>query len=255
MAGTRRGPLRSCSCDKPASPLARADARSRRHASAPSGRVPTTATAGERARTPAAAVERLVIVLSVAERTPPPPRRPSGHALPVRGRRAADAGRHAIGLLDIGARGRRHGRPQPAAGAPSSPARRPDRLAYRITGAVLARSLHDRTTCIRQPHADVPFAAYRLLPRGVVRCKNAQRSAQAERGQIDAESRVRDGTWCRPSAAGALGTAMGLALPAITGSSGPPGLIRPNPLMAMVGTPLTISTMGVRGGVSSRGHG
>ena len=79
-----------------------ADARSGRHASAPSGRVPTTATAGESERTPAATVERLVIVLSVAERTPPPPGRPSGHARPVRGRRAADAGRHAIRLLDIG---------------------------------------------------------------------------------------------------------------------------------------------------------
>jgi hypothetical protein len=51
---------------------------------------------------PAAAVERLVIVLSVPERTPPPPRRPSGHARLVRGRRAADARRHVIRLLDIG---------------------------------------------------------------------------------------------------------------------------------------------------------
>ena len=42
---------------------------------------------------------------------------PSADARPVRGRRAVDARRHAIGLLDIGARGRRHGRPQPAAGA------------------------------------------------------------------------------------------------------------------------------------------
>ena len=49
-----------------------------------------------------ARVERLLIVLSVAERTPPPPGRPSGHARPMRGRRAADARRHAIGLLDIG---------------------------------------------------------------------------------------------------------------------------------------------------------
>jgi hypothetical protein len=47
-------------------------------------------------------VDRLLIVPSVAEPTPPPPGRPSGHARPVRGRRAADAGRHAIGLLDIG---------------------------------------------------------------------------------------------------------------------------------------------------------
>ena len=101
-----------------------------RHASAPSGRVPTTATAGESERKPAAAVERLLIVLRVAERTPPPPGRPSGHARPVRGRRTADAARHAIGLLDIGARRRRHGRPQLAAGAPSSSARRPDRLAF-----------------------------------------------------------------------------------------------------------------------------
>jgi hypothetical protein len=30
--------------------------------------------------------------------------------------------------------------------------------------------------------------------------------------------------------------------------------IPPNPLMAMVAMPLTTSTMGVRGGVSSRGH-
>jgi hypothetical protein len=45
---------------------------------------------------------RLSIVLSVAERTPPPPGRPSGHARTVRGGRAADARRHALGLLDIG---------------------------------------------------------------------------------------------------------------------------------------------------------
>ena len=43
-----------------------------RHASALSGRVPTTATAGEGERKPAAAVERLLIVLSVAGRTLPP---------------------------------------------------------------------------------------------------------------------------------------------------------------------------------------
>jgi hypothetical protein len=35
---------------------------------------------------------------------PSPPGRPSVEARPLRGRRAADAGRHAIGLLDIGAR-------------------------------------------------------------------------------------------------------------------------------------------------------
>src|SRR5215218_8878990 len=71
----------------------RAHVRYGRHASAPSGRVPTTATAGESGRKPAPGVERLLIVLSVAERTPPPPGRPSGHARPVRGRRAADARR------------------------------------------------------------------------------------------------------------------------------------------------------------------
>jgi hypothetical protein len=61
---------------------------------------------------------------------PPPPGRRSGHARPVRGRRVADAARHAIGLFDIGARRRRHDRRQPAAGAPWSAARRPDRLAF-----------------------------------------------------------------------------------------------------------------------------
>jgi hypothetical protein len=81
---------------------------------------------GRKRRKPAPGVERLLIVLRVAERTPPPPGRPSWRARPVRGRRAADAARHAIGLLNIGARRRRHGRPQPAAGAPSSPARRPE---------------------------------------------------------------------------------------------------------------------------------
>jgi hypothetical protein len=75
-----------------------------------------------------AGVDRLLIVLR--RRADPSPT-----GTPTRGRArcgrttAADAGRHAIGLLNIGAHGRRHGRPQPAAGAPSSPARRPDRLA------------------------------------------------------------------------------------------------------------------------------
>jgi hypothetical protein len=117
-----------------------------RQASAPSGRVRTTATAGESGRKPGPG-RPLLIVLSVAERTPPPPGRPS-HARPVRGRRAAHAGRHAIGLLDIGARGRRHGRPQPAAGASSSPARRPDRLA--LLHGLLPESPGgpiDRATC------------------------------------------------------------------------------------------------------------
>ena len=47
-------------------------------------------------------VDRLSIVLRNAERTPPPPGRPSVDARPVRGRRTADARRHAIRLLDIG---------------------------------------------------------------------------------------------------------------------------------------------------------
>jgi hypothetical protein len=64
-------------------------------------------------------------------RATPPPGRPSGHARALRGRRATDARRHAIRP----ARYRRpaggaNGRPQLAAGAPSSPARRPDRLAH-----------------------------------------------------------------------------------------------------------------------------
>jgi hypothetical protein len=47
------------------------DARLGRHASAPSGRVPTTATAGESERKPAPGVERLLILLSTPERTSP----------------------------------------------------------------------------------------------------------------------------------------------------------------------------------------
>jgi hypothetical protein len=54
--------------------------RDGRHASSPSGRVPTTPTAGESRRKPAPRLERLLIVLSVAQRTPPPAGRPSGHA-------------------------------------------------------------------------------------------------------------------------------------------------------------------------------
>jgi hypothetical protein len=75
-------------------------------------------------------VERLLIVLSVAQRTPPPPGRPSGHA-----RLSDDDGPPRPAATQSGcsisaSRRRRHGRPQPAAGAPSSPARRPDRLAF-----------------------------------------------------------------------------------------------------------------------------
>jgi hypothetical protein len=64
--------------------------------------VPTTATAGESDRKPAPGLERLLIVVSVAQRTPPQPGRPSEDARFVRGRRAADTGGHAIRLLDIG---------------------------------------------------------------------------------------------------------------------------------------------------------
>ena len=49
---------------------------------------------GRSERKPAAAVERFLIVLSVAERIPPVG--PSGRARPARGRRAADAARHAM---------------------------------------------------------------------------------------------------------------------------------------------------------------
>ena len=76
------------------------DDRSGRHARVPSGRVPTTATAGENERKPAATVERLLTVLSVVERTlPQRDVHPGMRAL--RGRRAADGPRHAIRLLDM----------------------------------------------------------------------------------------------------------------------------------------------------------
>jgi hypothetical protein len=108
----------------------RTHARSGRAASAPSGRVPTTATAGESERTAAATVERLLIVPSVAERTPPPPGRPSGHARPARGRR----GRRRRPTAQSGLS--RYRRPPEAAWSsstssrrPVEPARRPDRLA------------------------------------------------------------------------------------------------------------------------------
>jgi hypothetical protein len=62
-----------------------------------------TATAGESERKLAAGVERFLIVPSVAGAVPPTGTSPCRHARPVRGRRAADARRNAIGLLDIGA--------------------------------------------------------------------------------------------------------------------------------------------------------
>jgi hypothetical protein len=65
--------------------------------------------------------QRLVIVLSVPERTPPPPRRPSGHALRMRGRRAADAARHATPRQ----RAARYRRPREAAWSSSTSSQRP----------------------------------------------------------------------------------------------------------------------------------
>jgi hypothetical protein len=60
---------------------------------------------------------------------PPPPGRPSGHACPVRGLRAADARHHAIGLLDIGVPPQAPWSSSTSSRRPpSSPARRPDRL-------------------------------------------------------------------------------------------------------------------------------
>ena len=83
-----------------------------------------------RGRTPAAALERLVIVLRVAERTPPPPGRPSGHARTCErrtgGRRPPPRARAA--RYRRPSRGA-NGRPRPAAGPPSSSARRPGQLA------------------------------------------------------------------------------------------------------------------------------
>jgi hypothetical protein len=107
VAGTRRRPLRRCS----------------------PGRAPTTASAGESERQPAATVERLVIVMVCPSEPLPhrgvqPGMRPrettTGRRRPPPGNPAARHRRPA---------GDANGRPQPATGAPSSPARRPDRLA------------------------------------------------------------------------------------------------------------------------------
>jgi hypothetical protein len=125
------------------------DDRSGRHASALSGRVPTTATASESERKPAAAVEHLLIVMSVAEWTPSPLGRPSGHARPARGRRGAGARRHAIRLLDIGVR------PEaPWSSSTSSRrrarARRPVRLAFYM-GYCADRWEDPVIACVRPP--------------------------------------------------------------------------------------------------------
>ena len=75
-------------------------------------------------------------VLSVAERTPPPPGRPPVDARPVRRRRGATSRRNAIRLFEIGARaeGAMVVLNQPPR-ARSNPARRPDPLALRIARA------------------------------------------------------------------------------------------------------------------------
>ena len=73
-----------------------------RHASAASGRVATTATAGEASTRPAAAVERLLIVLKRVRADPSPTGTSIRACGTVTGRRAADVLRHAIPGLSIG---------------------------------------------------------------------------------------------------------------------------------------------------------
>jgi hypothetical protein len=133
---------------RPSETPARDDTRARRPGACRRPQPRAKASAHRRPR-----VERLLIVLSVAERTPPPPGRRSGHARPARGRRAADAAPPRNRLLDIGARGRCHGRPQPPASAPTRSARRPDRLAdymgycpHRRKGHVSGGTRDGRTT-------------------------------------------------------------------------------------------------------------
>ena len=93
--------------------------------------MPTTATADESARKPAPGTERLWIVLSVAEETlPHRDAHPGMRALREDDGAADAAPPRNRGFLDIGARRRRPGRPQPAAGAPSS--RRDDLIALLI---------------------------------------------------------------------------------------------------------------------------
>jgi hypothetical protein len=163
-------------------------------------------------------------------RADPPPGRPAVDARPVRGRRAADAGRHAIRLLDIGARGRRHGRPQPAAGAPSSSARRPDRLAHRIAGARPRRVPDVGDRAARRARATVEWAHGGPLPSGVVRCEKSRPSMsgatwQASTSRWSAVSssatsrRRRTSSWLasRP-ATSALGSAT-TAMPELSGPS------------------------------------
>jgi hypothetical protein len=121
-----------------------------------------------KATTPAATVERLLIVPSVAERTPPPPGRLFGHARALRGRRAADAAATQPGCSISAPTGGANGRPQPAAGAPSSPARRPDRRAFYM-GYCPDRRGHVRCGASDHRHAcSTPWKA-RARPRTPIR--------------------------------------------------------------------------------------
>ena len=78
------------------------DNRLGRYASAPSGRVATTATAGKANARPAAAVERLLIVLNVSEPTPRPPGRPYGMRAVSQDDGPPTSLATQFGLLDIG---------------------------------------------------------------------------------------------------------------------------------------------------------
>jgi hypothetical protein len=150
-------------------------ARLGRHASAPSARVPTTATADESGRKPAPGTERLWIVLSVAERTLPTGT-PIRACAPCERRRAANPARHPVGAASISAPAGGHGRPQPAAGAPPSSPRRPDRLAFymgycphRRKGHVSCGTRDSRTLSRRRRfdrHACVVVANRRLASAG-----------------------------------------------------------------------------------------
>jgi hypothetical protein len=68
---------------------------------------------------------------------------------PVRGRRAADARRHAIGLLSIGVPPEAPWSSSTSSRHPSSPARRPDRLAHRL--ATSRSRCSQRSSVMRAP--------------------------------------------------------------------------------------------------------
>ena len=103
-----------------------------RHASAPSGRGPTTATAGESERTPAATVERLLIVLRNSRSASGAPS-PSGTPAP----RAPDGGhRDRAGLGRRSSQRERAEAPPQAAQPDPRPTHRP--VNYELTGATAA---------------------------------------------------------------------------------------------------------------------